>query len=83
MSLGLGAPQKGHRDVQDGLAQTIAAAAKFGKAIGLPIGQPWGKVAKHYIDMGCRFLEIGHELNILASGWKPAASEFGNVHPSA
>lgn len=79
MSLGLGAPQKGHPDVQDGLTRTVAAAAKFGKAIGLPIGQPWGKEAQHYIDMGCHFLEIGHDLSILNSGWKSAASEIRNI----
>ncbi len=76
MSLGLGAPQKGHPDVQDGLARTIAAAAKHGKGVGLPIDEPWGTEAKHYIDMGCRFLEIGHELSILRSVWSTTAAEI-------
>lgn len=79
MSLGLGSPQKDHPDVLDGLARTLAASAKYSKAVGIAIGQPWAKEAQHYTEMGCRFLEIGHDLSILASGWKTAASEIRNI----
>ncbi len=81
MSLGLGAPQKGHPDVQEGLKQTIAAAARYGKPVGLPIDAPWRKEAQHYIDLGCRFLEIGHELSILRSAWNSTATELRALKP--
>jgi 4-hydroxy-2-oxoheptanedioate aldolase len=76
MSLGLGEPQKGHPDVQKGLEKTIASATRYGKIVGIPIGKPWKKEAEKYIDMGCRFLEIGHELGILSSEWKSSSSEI-------
>jgi len=79
MSIGLGSPQKNHPDVQDALKKTLNAAKKHNKAVGVGIAQPWAEDAKKYIDMGCRFLEIGHELGILRTVWKSAATAIGNL----
>jgi 4-hydroxy-2-oxoheptanedioate aldolase len=76
MSLGLGAPKKGHPKVEKAIRKTIDAATKHNKAVGIGIGQPWEENAKRYIDLGCRFLEIGHELGILRSEWHAAASSI-------
>lgn len=79
MSIGLGSPQKNHPDVQAALKKTIEAANKHSKAVGIGIAQPWAEDAKKYIDLGCRFLEIGHELGILRSVWKSAAADIKNL----
>jgi 2-keto-3-deoxy-L-rhamnonate aldolase RhmA len=79
MSIGLGSPQKNHPDVQDALKRTLEAANKHHKSVGIGIAQPWEKDAKNYIDMGCQFLEIGHELGILRSVWKSATTEIKNL----
>ena len=74
MSLGFRTTKKDHPKVQEAIKKTIEAAAKHKKAVGIGIGQPWEQDAKKYIDMGCRFVEVGHELGILNSVWKSAAS---------
>jgi 2-keto-3-deoxy-L-rhamnonate aldolase RhmA len=57
----------------------VKAATKHNKAVGIGIAQPWEEEAKKYIDMGCRFLEMGHELSILRSVWKSAATGIRNL----
>ncbi len=79
MSLGLGAPQKGHPKVEAALQKTIESAAKFNKAVGIGIGKPWEENAKKYIDMGCRFLEFGHDLGILKSEWTSASADIRDL----
>ena len=79
MSLGLGAPRKNHPQVAAALEQTIAAAAKHGKAVGIGIGAPWVDNARKYIDMGCRFLELGHDLGVLRSVWQEASRAISGV----
>jgi 2-keto-3-deoxy-L-rhamnonate aldolase RhmA len=76
MSLGLGAPKKGHPKVEEAISKTIDAATKYNKAVGIGIGQPWEENARRYIDLGCRFLEISHDLGILSSEWRAAASSI-------
>lgn len=78
MSIGLGSPQKNHQKVQEALTKTIEAASRYNKPVGIGIAKPWGDDAKRYIDMGCRFVEVGHELSILRSEWTSAASEIRN-----
>ncbi len=79
MSLGLGAPRKIHPKVEEAVKKTIDAAAKYNKAVGIGISQPWEENAAKYIDLGCRFLEIGHELGILKSEWQSATSAIGKI----
>jgi len=79
MSIGLGSPQKNHPKVQDAIKKTLEAAGNYNKFVGIGIGEPWEKEAKKYIDMGCRFLEISHELSILRSVWESAASKIRNL----
>ncbi len=76
MSIGLGSPQKDHPEVQDAIQKTVEAATNHNKAVAIGIGQPWGTEAKKYFEMGCRILEIGHELGLLKSIWTSAASEI-------
>lgn len=76
MSLGLGAPQKGNPKVEEALEKIINAAVKCNKTVGVGIGQPWAENANKYIDLGCKIIEIGHELGILRSEWQAAASSI-------
>ena len=79
LSLGLGAPRKNHPQVTAALEQTIDAAAKHGKAVGIGIGAPWVDNARKYIDMGCRFLELGHDLGVLRSVWQEASRAISGL----
>ena len=76
MSLGLRSQKKNHPKVQEAIKKTIEAAAKHNKAVGIGIGEPWEEEAKKYIAMGCRFIEIGHELGILNSVLKSVGSRI-------
>lgn len=75
MSLGLRSSKKNHPKVQEAIKKTAEMAAKLNKVAGIGIGEPWQEEAKKYIDMGYRMIEIGHELAILGSVWKAAASD--------
>jgi 4-hydroxy-2-oxoheptanedioate aldolase len=79
MSLGLRSAKKNHPKVQDAIKKTVEAAAKHGKAVGIGIGEPWQEEAKKYINLGCRFIEIGHELAILKSAYTSAASAVRSI----
>jgi 2-keto-3-deoxy-L-rhamnonate aldolase RhmA len=81
MSLGFRSTKKNHPKVQEAIQKTIEAAAKHGKAVGIGIGEPWVEEAKKYIDMGCRFIEIGHELGILRAVLSSAASGIRGLKP--
>lgn len=74
MSLGLRSPKKSNPKVQEAIRRTAEAAAKHKKAAGIGIGQPWEGEAQKYIDLGYRFIEIGHELGILHSVLKSAGA---------
>ena len=75
MSIGLPFPQKGNTRVQDAIKRMSDAAQKHGKAAGIGIGEPWRAEAEAYTRMGCRILEIGHELSVLHSAWKAIIAE--------
>lgn len=81
MSLGLRSAKKNHPKVQDAIKRTIEAAAKHGKTVGIGIGEPWKEEAQKYIDLGCRIVEIGHELAILKSAYASAASAIRSLKP--
>jgi 2-keto-3-deoxy-L-rhamnonate aldolase RhmA len=72
MSIGLRSSQKDHPKVLDAIKRTVEAAAKYKKAVGIGIGEPYEAEAKKYIDMGLRIIEVGHELGILRSVYKKA-----------
>lgn len=74
MSLGYRTTKKDDPKVQEAIRKTVAAATRHNKAVGVGIGQPWVEEAKKYIEMGCRIIEIGHELGVLRSVWAPVAS---------
>jgi 4-hydroxy-2-oxoheptanedioate aldolase len=81
MSLGFRSTKKNHPKVQEAIKRTIEAAAKYNKAVGIGVGEPWQEEAKKYIDLGCRIIEIGHELSILRSVWNSAASGIRGLRP--
>lgn len=74
MSIGFRTTKKDHPKVQEAIKRTVETAAKHNKAVGIGIGQPWEAEAKKYLDMGCRFIEIGHEVGILGSLFKSAGA---------
>lgn len=79
MSLGLRGPQKNHPKVQEGLKKTIDVANKYNKAVAIGVGQPWEEEAKKYIDLGCRMIEVGHDVVILRSVWKSLSSKIREI----
>ncbi len=79
MSLGFRTTKKNHPKVQDAIKKTCEAAAKHKKFVGIGIGEPWTEEGKKYIDMGCRFIEIGHELAILRAVLTSAAAGIRNL----
>ncbi len=81
MSLGFRSTKKNDPRVQDAIKRTIDAAAKHQKAVGIGIGEPWVDEAKKYIDLGCRFIEIGHELGILKGVLSAAGSAVKALRP--
>jgi len=76
MSIGLGFPQQNHPKVQDAIQRTAEAGARHNIAVGIGILPPWKADAEKYIRMGCRIIEIGHELGILRSVYQSAAAEI-------
>ena len=74
LSLGFRRPQKNHPKVQDAIKKTIDVANKYNKPVGIGVGQPWEEEAKKYIDLGCRMIEVGHDLVVLRSIWKAVST---------
>ncbi len=81
MSLGFRSTKKNHPKVQDAIKQTCEAAAKHKKFVGIGIGEPWVEESKKYIEMGCKFIEVGHELGILRSVYKKAGEAIRTLQP--
>ena len=81
MSLGLRSSQKDHPKVQDAIKRTMDAAAKYKKAVGIGIGEPYEAEAKKYLDLGLRLIEVGHELGILRSVYKKAGEGIRALRP--
>ena len=76
MSLGYREPRKNDPKVQDAMKRTCEIAARHNKWVSIPLGEPFAQEAKHYIDMGFRMIELGHDVAILASAWKKAIAEI-------
>lgn len=49
MSLGLRSTKKNHPKVQEAIKKTVEAAAKYKKAVGIGIGEPWEEEAKNIL----------------------------------
>jgi 4-hydroxy-2-oxoheptanedioate aldolase len=81
MSIGLRSGQKDHPKVQEAIKRTADAAAKYKKAVGIGIGEPYEAQAKKYIDMGLRIIEVDHELGILRSVYKKAGEGIRALRP--
>lgn len=79
MSLGLRTTKKNHPKVQDAIKKTCEAAHKHNKFVGIGIGEPWVEEAEKYIKMGCKFIEIGHELAILGGVLRSASSGIRKI----
>jgi len=81
MSIGLRSNQKDNPKVQEAIRRTVDAAAKYKKAVGFGIGEPYEAQAKKYIDMGLRIIEVDHELGILRSVYKKAGEGIRALRP--
>ena len=81
MSIGLRGTQKDNPKVQDAIKRTVEAAAKYKKAVGIGIGEPYEAEAKKHIDLGLRIIEVGHELGILRSVYKKAGEGIRALRP--
>jgi len=79
-SVSLGIPlQTTHPKVMDGLKKTIEAAEKHGKYVMKGVGYPWVENAEKFIKMGCRLIEIGHDVTILTSIWKRLGEKIRSI----
>jgi 4-hydroxy-2-oxoheptanedioate aldolase len=79
MSLGFRSTKKNHPKVQEAIKKACEAANKHKKFVGIGIGEPWVEEAKKYIEMGCRFIEAGHELAILRGVLNSAAAGIRGI----
>jgi len=78
MSLGLRGPQKNHPKVNHANKKTVGVGNKYRKPVAIGVGQPWEEEAKKYIDLGCRMIEIGHDVVVLRSIWKDLSTAIRN-----
>lgn len=79
-SVSLGVPvQTAHPKVLEGLKKTIKAAERHGKYVMKGVGHPWAENAKRFVEMGCRLIEIGHDVTILTSMWRKLGEEIRDI----
>lgn len=79
-SVSLGLPgQSKHPKVMEGLKKTVEAAERNGKYVAVGVGHPWVENAKRFIEMGCRLIEIGHDVTILRTMWSSLKEEIGKL----
>lgn len=76
LSMGYREPRTNDETVQDALRRTCEAAAAHGKWVAMGIKQPWAEQAARYTAMGCRMIELSHDVAILASVWSAARKEI-------
>ena len=76
-SVSIGLPgETGHPKVMEALKKTIKSADKHGKYVCKGVGHPWLDNAKKYVEMGCRMIELGHDVTILRTIWKSEGEEI-------
>jgi 4-hydroxy-2-oxoheptanedioate aldolase len=63
--------------MQNAIKRVAEAAAKHGKAWGLPVGSI--EAAEKYYEMGARFFACGAAIIILQQGWKQIRSDFDEM----
>lgn len=63
--------------IQGAIEQVAAAAARHGKAWGLPVGS--AAAAERYYDMGARFLSCGAAIIMLQQGWRRIREDFDGL----
>jgi 4-hydroxy-2-oxoheptanedioate aldolase len=76
MSLGLGAPDKNHPEVQRAINKVITTARKRKIPVVLGVGQNIEQINK-YKDMGVNMLELASDLTILHSNWSKIKNAIG------
>jgi 4-hydroxy-2-oxoheptanedioate aldolase len=79
MSIGLRGTNRNHPKVQDAIKKACDAANKHNKCLGIGVNEPWADEAAKYIDLGCRFIEVGHELAILRTVLSSAAAGIRSI----
>jgi len=60
--------------IQTAIERVAAAAAKHGKAWGLPVGS--AAAAERYYEQGARFLSCGAAIILLQQGWRQIRQDF-------
>jgi 2-keto-3-deoxy-L-rhamnonate aldolase RhmA len=63
--------------MQAAVARVAEAAAKHGKAWGLPVGS--AEAGERYYEMGARFLSCGAAIIILQQGWQRIRQDFDAI----
>jgi 4-hydroxy-2-oxoheptanedioate aldolase len=63
--------------MQSAVARVAEAAAKHGKAWGLPVGS--AEAGERYYEMGARFLACGAAIIILQQGWQRIRQDFDAI----
>jgi len=77
-AISIGVPgQKGHPKVIQALKETIETAEKYSKYVMINVGYPWIENAKKFIELGCRMIEVGHDISILKTIWKNILDKIG------
>lgn len=65
-----------HPDVQAVIERTIGRIKATGRAAGILTGDE--ALARRYIDLGCAYVAVGSDLNILARGSEQLAAKFAS-----
>jgi len=63
-----------HRRMREAIERVAAAAARYGKWWGIPVGSP--EQAEIYYEMGARFLAAGSAINILREGFQQLRADY-------
>ncbi|MCD6420602.1 MAG: hypothetical protein J7L41_07840 [Synergistetes bacterium] len=69
MSLGFREPKRNHPEVQAALVKTVKVASKYGKVVAVGLGKAWKEDIDRYTKLGCRMIELGHDVAILRRTW--------------
>ena len=74
VSIGLKGTQRDNPKVQQAIQETINMGRKYDIPVAFGVAHPWDEQAKKYIAMGCRMIEVGHDLSDLKSLWTRLAT---------
>jgi 4-hydroxy-2-oxoheptanedioate aldolase len=66
--------QPAHPEVQDAIRDAVTRIARAGKAAGILTGNE--AEARRYIEWGCKFVAVGSDVGLLASGASALAAKF-------